>query len=118
MRRVLKPSGGFWIGTPNKSGIAGYIGGKETSIRQKIERDIVDWKARLVGQFENEHGAHAGFTSPELQRLLAEVFGSVENKTEKYFSTVYRNRLTFLNLIARSGLSRFIYPSVYFSGRK
>lgn len=118
MRRVLKTRGGFWIGTPNKSRVVGYIGGKETSLKQKIEWNIADWKARLAGRFENELGAHAGFTAPELEKLLSEVFGAVENKTGKYFSTVYENRPTLLRLIANSGLANFIYPSVYFSGRK
>ena len=118
IHRVLKKNGGFWIGTPNKSRIAGYIGGKNTTFAQKLQWNFVDWKARLRGEFENHLGAHAGFTSAELHRLLSAVFPAVEEKTREYFSTVYSNHQTLLNLIESSGLSRFIYPSVYFTGVK
>ena len=118
MHRVLKKDGGFWIGTPNKSRTVGYIGGKNTSFKQKLKWNMVDWKARLSGKFENEFGAHAGFTSSELNNLLSAIFPLVEDRTKDYFSTVYASRQNILNLIERSGLSRFIYPSVYFSGRK
>ena len=118
IHRVLKKNGGFWIGTPNKARIAGYIGGKNTSFAQKIQWNFLDWKARLNGKFENHLGAHAGFTSAELYHLLSAVFPVVEEKTKEYFSSVYSNHQTLLNLIDSSGLSRFIYPSVYFSGIK
>ena len=36
MHRVLIHDGGFWIGTPNRSRIVGYIGGKDTSLREKV----------------------------------------------------------------------------------
>lgn len=118
IRRVLKPGGGFWIGTPNKSRLVGYIGGKNTSLKEKFAWNWMDYKARLRGKFENRYGAHAGFTSDELNKLLSDVFPTVEEQTETYFSTVYAGRQNILNLIKRSGFSRFIYPSVYFSGRK
>jgi ubiquinone/menaquinone biosynthesis C-methylase UbiE len=118
MRRVLKPASGFWIGTPNKSRIVGYIGGKNASLAEKWRWNVMDYKARLRGKFENRFGAHAGFTSGELYQMLAEVFPLVEERTREYFSTVYARRQNVLRLIERSGFSRFIYPSVYFSGRK
>lgn len=118
INRVLKTGGGFWIGTPNKSRIVGYIGGKDTSFVEKIRWNIADWKARLKGQFENALGAHAGFTAKELQMLLSENFSQVTNMTETYFSEIYSNRKSLMKLIARSPVSQFIYPSVYFSGLK
>lgn len=118
INRVLKTGGGFWIGTPNKSRIVGYIGGKETSFREKIRWNIADWKDRLHGRFENALGAHAGFTSKELHALLHANFSTVEEMTETYFSEIYQNRQSLINLIASSGVSRFIYPSVYFGGSK
>jgi ubiquinone/menaquinone biosynthesis C-methylase UbiE len=118
MRRVLRAGGGFWIGTPNKSRIVGYVGGKETSLAQKIKWNLADWRARLAGRFENELGAHAGFTSAELKNLLTEAFSVVDERTELYFSTVYESRQSAVNLIVASGLSGFVFPSVYFSGVK
>lgn len=118
MHRVLKIGGGFWIGTPNKSRIVGYVGGKDATLRQKIDWNLADWKARLAGKFENEAGAHAGFTSDQLNRLLAEVFPHVAARTRDYFAAVYPNYPQFLKIIEQSRLSHFIYPSVYFSGSK
>ena len=118
INRVLKKGGGFWIGTPNRSRMVGYIGGKETSFAQKISWNLADWRARAAGRFRNELGAHAGFTAVELKSLLAEVFPTVNDMTETYFLEIYENRQSLIKLIAQSGFARFIYPSVYFSGRK
>lgn len=118
MRRVLRPGGGFWIGTPNRSRMVGYIGGKNTSFREKISWNILDWKQRLRGEFRNELGAHAGFTSTELSELLSGVFSRVEERTTEYFFSIYENKKAIIKTIESTGLSRFIYPSVYFSGTK
>lgn len=118
IHRVLKTNGGFWIGTPNKSRIIGYIGGKNTSFVEKIRWNMMDWKARVRGEFSNELGAHAGFTAKELRNLLADVFPTVNEMTQTYFYTIYDNHKSIIKLIAQSGFSRFIYPSVYFIGRK
>lgn len=118
MHRVLKPGGGFWIGTPNRSRMVGYIGGKNTSFSEKIQWNILDWKQRLKGEFRNELGAHAGFTSTELYELLSSVFSQVDKRTTDYFLSVYAGRRALVQTIEASRLSRFIYPSVYFSGVK
>lgn len=118
IKRVLNTGGGFWIGTPNKSRIFGYIGGKETSFGEKIRWNLMDWRHRFQGKFRNEFGAHAGFTSPELFEMLSSVFPVVNEMTTTYFSTVYENHSLIMRAIELSRLSRFIYPSVYFSGMK
>lgn len=118
IHRVLKKKGGYWIGTPNKSRIVGYIGGKNTSLAEKIKWNLADWKARLAGKFENELGAHAGFSAGELYKLLSEVFSVTNDQTKTYFRAVYANHPRLIRLIERSGVSQFVYPSVYFSGMK
>lgn len=118
IKRVLKTGGGFWIGTPNRSRILGYVGGKETSVGEKIRWNLMDWNYRLKGKFRNEYGAHAGFTSSELFDLLSSIFPNVEEVTATYFSTVYENYPVAIKAIELSRLSRFIYPSVYFIGAK
>lgn len=120
MSRVLKKGGGFWIGTPNKSRIIGYIGSKDTSFKKKVQWNVNDWQAKLSGKFENELGAHAGFSLRELCNLLKQVFPVVNDMTEVYFSELYKRRghqffLKFINLF---GLSLLFYPSVYFIGTK
>ncbi|MGQ0542149.1 MAG: class I SAM-dependent methyltransferase [Blastocatellia bacterium] len=118
IRRVLKPDGGFWIGTPNKSRIIGYIGGKNTSFSEKLKWNFTDWKIRFAGKFENKYGAHAGFKSGELQSLLASLFSKVDTRTSEYFLAVYSSKRGLVQLINASGLAHRIYPSVYFSGVK
>jgi ubiquinone/menaquinone biosynthesis C-methylase UbiE len=118
MRRVMKPGAGFWIGTPNRSRMVGYIGGKNTSFSEKIKWNILDYRMRLAGKFRNEFGAHAGFTSPELRELLSGVFSRVDERTAEYFLSIYAGKKAIINTIESSRLSRFIYPSVYFSGTK
>lgn len=118
IHRVLKTGGGFWIGTPNKLRIVGYIGGKKTSVLQKVKWNLMDWQAKLAGKFENRFGAHAGFTAAELRALLTKVFPAVEDETRNYFLKVYENQSLLVKAIIASGLSQFIFPSVYFSGRK
>lgn len=118
MHRVMTPDAGFWIGTPNKSRVVGYIGGKDTSFRDKINWNIMDWKARFAGKFENELGAHAGYTSAELRGLLSSAFYVVDERTTEYFSTIYSHRNGLIKAIEASRMSHRIYPSVYFSGRR
>src|SRR5688500_12336909 len=112
MRRVLRSNGGFWIGTPNKSRIVGYIGGKNATLREKLKWNTDDWKARLAGKFENRYGAHAGFTKNELRDLLEAVFSKVDDRTFQYFAEVYAGRSKLIKLIESSGLSGRVYPSV------
>lgn len=88
MRRVLKKGGGYWIGTPNKNRLIGYIGSK-TTIKQKIIWNIKDYKMRLMGRFENKFGAHAGFSIRELECLLGRSFATVQNMTDVYYLKLY-----------------------------
>ncbi len=118
MQRILKPGGGFWIGTPNKERLVGYIGGKNTSVSEKIRWNILDWRMRLTGKFENKLGAHAGFTRKELGDMLRSVFTIVDDRTLEYFTTIYSGKRGLIETLEKSGLSRPVYPSVYFSGSK
>jgi len=118
MHRTLKSGGGFWIGTPNKERFIGYIGGKNTSLSEKIRWNILDWRMRLTGNFENKLGAHAGFTRKELGDLLRSVFGRVDDRTLQYFNRIYPGKRRLIETLENSGLSRSVYPSVYFSGSK
>ena len=118
MHRTLKLGGGFWIGTPNKERFIGYIGGKNTSLSEKIRWNILDWRMRLTRKFENKLGAHAGFTRKELGDLLRSVFRQVDDRTVEYFKRIYPGKRGLIETLEKSGLSRQVYPSVYFSGSK
>lgn len=118
MRRVLRENGGFWIGTPNRSRLVGYIGGKNTSFSEKLKWNLVDWKARIHGRFENRFGAHAGFTSYELREILSSVFSVVQDRSLAYYTCLYPNQASAIRMVASVGLSGRIFPSIYFSGSK
>jgi SAM-dependent methyltransferase len=117
MARVLKPDGGYWIGTPNRARLLGYMGSKSASLAEKISWNLNDWRARLRGKFRNEFGAHAGFTASELRALLASSLPSPVDQTFAYYRAVYPSRSSALQLLNATGLYRIAYPAVYFSGR-
>ena len=94
------------------------IGGKNTSFSEKIRWNIADWRMRMAGKFENKFGAHAGFARKELGDLLRSVFARVDDRTFEYFKRIYPGKRGLIETIEKRGLSRSIYPSVYFSGSK
>ena len=116
MARVLRKGGGYWIGTPNRSRLLGYIGSKNLPLSKKIAWNLADWKARLRGEFKNELGAHAGYSSGELKAMLGSVFSTTQEMSDTYFRTIYPNKAFFVNLLQHSRMSRVTYPSVYFMG--
>jgi ubiquinone/menaquinone biosynthesis C-methylase UbiE len=118
MKRVLNDGGGYWIGTPNRLRIIGYLGSKTATPGQKIKWNLIDWKAKLAGRFRNELGAHAGYSPSELSSMLENVFSNTKDVTNTYYHVLYGRHIKVLRLLELSGLSTFLYPSVYFMGNK
>ncbi|MBA3374994.1 MAG: class I SAM-dependent methyltransferase [Actinobacteria bacterium] len=116
MRRVLRSTGGFWIGTPNRSRLLGYLGSRDASTRHKVQWNVTEWWARFRGRFSNELGAHAGFTSRELRGMLESEFQVVENETSDYYAHLYPRYRWLLAALEHLGLDKFLYPSIYFAG--
>lgn len=87
--RVLRPGAWFYMGVPNRSRLVGYLGSFDATTWQKITWNLIDWKARLLGRFDNEWGAHAGFGRLELIHLLQEHFSNVELLTEEFVRFKY-----------------------------
>ncbi|HOJ61448.1 MAG TPA: class I SAM-dependent methyltransferase [bacterium] len=118
MRRVLRDGGAFWIGTPNRHRLLGYLGSKTATTKEKIWWNFVDWKMRLQGRFHNEHGAHAGFSVMELQSMLQQVFSHVKEMTNAYYEEIYHTRLGLVKALEFTRLSHILFPAIYFAGRK
>ena len=118
MARVLSKGGAYCVGTPNRLRLFGYLGSKEATWRDKIAWNLADWKARLLGRFRNEYGAHAGFSSGELKASLSRVFDQTEEITLPYYLRVYPGYAVWVSLLAKLGLGPFLFASVYFMGRK
>ena len=117
MRRVVRPNGGVWIGTPNRSRILGYVCSRNLSPRHKTLLNLTDWWARLRGRFRNELGEHAGFTRKELRALLESQFIAVEDQTSEYYALLYPRHRRLLHALERLRLDRYVYPSIYFAGQ-
>lgn len=115
--RVLKPGGAFWIGTPNRSRILGNIG-RDQPLMTKIKRNVKVWHARIKGRFKNEYGQHAGFTEQELLAIINATSLNAKPVSNEYYQLIYKRYQNALKLIKISGLSKIIYPGVYFSGIK
>lgn len=116
--RVLRDGGSYFIGTPNRSRLIGYLGGKACTTLEKIQYNLKDWKDRLTGRFRNEFGAHAGFTATELQELIEEALPGPVDVSHQYYDVLYGNHQSLLRIARQSRLYKVLYPSVYFMGTK
>jgi SAM-dependent methyltransferase len=112
-RRVLAPGGFAFYGTPNRSRLVGYAGGRATAW-EKVRWNLADYGKRLTGRWSNERGAHAGFGERELAGLLAGSFGRVESVSLPYYVGKYPRLAPLWRAASRLGLLRFLAPSVYF----
>jgi SAM-dependent methyltransferase len=115
-RRVLTKDGPGYFGTPNKSRLVGYVGGRATTW-EKVAWNATDWGRRLQGRWSNEQGAHAGFTRAELSRLLGVAFDRVESVDLPYYRGKYPRLAVFWGAMFRTGFASFLAPSVYFRTR-
>jgi len=118
MHRVLKSDGTYCVGTPNRHRIIGYLGSKDATLRQKIQWNITDWRARMRGEFRNDKGAHAGFSTSELRTVLGGVFSTVDDITLPYYLQVYRGHQRMIQLLDGIGAASLLLPSIYFTGKK
>jgi SAM-dependent methyltransferase len=112
-RRVLRDDGLAYFGTPNKSRLVGYAGGRATGW-EKVAWNAKDYWRRLTGRWDNAKGAHAGFTDGELARLLGATFPDVESVALTYYLGKYPRLAGLWRASYRFGLARFLAPSVYF----
>ena len=116
IKRVLRPGGWLYIGTPNRHRIVGYIGSYKVTFRQKILWNLRDYADRLRGQFTNEMGAHAGFSQQELEDLLRKSgFSTIHWLTKEYLWFKYGHRWPrwVLRVVTSPAVIQFAAPSLY-----
>ena len=118
--RVLRPGAWLYVGVPNKSRLVGYLGSFDATPWQKIAWNLTDWKSRLLGRFDNELGAHAGFERVELIRLLEERFTNIQLLTEEFVRFKYAGRLPnpVLDLLLAPRVLEYAVPAHYALGQK
>jgi ubiquinone/menaquinone biosynthesis C-methylase UbiE len=114
MRRVLKPGGKIFLGTPNKSRIFGYLT-SDASFAEKLKWNLGDWKNRFKGTFENNLGAHAGFTKEELEGLFKKSSIIWKDETSAYYKELHFKHTRLIELLSKYKLLRFLSPSIYYT---
>jgi SAM-dependent methyltransferase len=117
MKRVLADDGCYFVGTPNRHRLIGYLGSQNTLLN-KLRWNMTDWNARLRGKFRNEFGAHAGFTRAELQDELSGAIGPAKNVTLLYYLSLYARKASYVRMLDRLRLSSLLFPAIYFIGGK
>ncbi len=113
VRRVIRPGGVAYFGTPNKQRLVGYFGMQDKSFTRKVRQNLVDWKYRITRRFDNEHGAHAGFTMQEMQKMFRPLFRKVYPVTDQYYMIKWPNLKRTVDYLSRANLLKYIVPSVY-----
>lgn len=117
LRRVTREDGFVYIGVPNKSRWIGYLGMNDKSLYRKINQNIKDWMKRLLGQWDNALGAHAGFYEKELCDLLGRYFARTESVSDFYYAMKWKKYDKMLKLFKRYSLEKIVLPSIYILAR-
>lgn len=119
IHRVMKTNGILYIGFPNKNRIIGYIGlHNKANMRDVFLWNFNDLKHRLVGKFENQLGAHAGFTQKEFLKDSMQIFREVHPVRNNYMLLKYPKYSPLLKLIMNLGAEEFVFPSNYYICKK
>ncbi len=117
--RVLSSKGTLFIGFPNKNRLIGYIGTHQNvSMLDKIRWNLTDYKKKLLGQFENRLGAHAGFSQKEFLKDAGAIYQEVIPVRNEYMRLKYANHIGIINFLIASGLSKYLFPSNYYICKK
>lgn len=112
---ILETEGILFIGFPNRNRLVGYIGtNSNVSIVNKIAWNLNDYWMRLKGKFENSSGAHAGFTEQEFINDASQFFSTIISVRNDYMLYKYVKYTNLINLLIKSKVAEFIFPSNYF----
>lgn len=115
LRRVLRSSGVLFIGFPNRNRLFSYMGtSQKASFLDKIRWNFHDYKYRLMGKFENKHGAHAGFNEDEFISIAIKIFSAVYPVRDRYMLYKYSRHEKEVGFLIKTGLAEFLFPSNYF----
>jgi len=118
IRRVLKTDGTLFIGVPNKHRLISYVCVDENTLRDKVVWNLIDWKMRILGRFENRYGAHAGYTRKELSGDLGQLFDTVRDVTQTYYGLKWPGSRMVKLISACDVLGEVVWPSIYFVAKR
>jgi len=113
--RVLCPGGILFVGFPNRYRLISYLGSSQkVSSLQKIQWNLNDLLFRLRGKFENQYGAHAGFSENEFLGMVSSLFQKVYPVRNEYMLKKYKEYQVILRWVIRFHLAEIVFPSNYF----
>jgi SAM-dependent methyltransferase len=117
---ILIDSGIVFIGFPNKNRALGYVGThNDVSAWKKIKWNLQDYKDRIQGKFENNLGAHAGFTNKEFLKLATEAgFKTIIPVRNDYMSLKYSRYDLLIKMLISTKLNEILFPSNYYILKK
>ena len=116
MRRLLRPTGVFCIGTPNKARLVGSISTREPL---KVKIISISTTGRCGLQIDGTMlGAHAGFTRKSLQKICIDTFGEGSDITDEYYRRGYKSWSRTIEAIIRLRLANYVFPGVYMLGSR
>lgn len=119
LERVLMSTGVLFIGFPNKNRLFSYVGtSQKVSVVDKLKWNLNDYRYRLRGKFENEFGAHAGFTEKEFLSLASQVFAVVNSVRDQYMLYKYSKYRRLIKILIKSSMNEYLFPSNYYVCRK
>ena len=117
LHSILVDDGTILIGFPNKLRLFGYIDSR-ASLVEKIRWNLKDMYDKITFKFENELGAHAGFTHHQFKKIAQPLFRDCTPVTKQYIHLKYKHFNLIVTLLNRTGLYKILFPSCYFILRK
>lgn len=81
---------------------------------QIIKYNIRDYWHRIIGKFNNEFGAHAGFTEREFLKMSKLIFSSIIPLRSRWIEVSYPKYSKVFKLAKKVKIADFIYPSNYY----
>lgn len=119
LNRVLKPSGVILIGFPNRNRLlpSYFTSHLKIPFCKIILYNLLDYSKRITGKFKNEHGAHAGFTENEFNKLACGIF-NIFSVRSQWIELNYEKYIKIFSILNYLSLDDYIYPSNYFILKK
>lgn len=115
LHRVLKKNGVLYIGFPNKNRLVGYFGASQkVSLVDMVRWNLLDYKKRMGGRFENKYGAHAGYSQLGFIKDALKFFRKIYPVRNQYMMQKYEPYKGLLELLIKLKVEEYIFPSNYF----
>ncbi len=116
LNRVLCDNGTIFIGFPNRNRLlpSYFSTHHKIKIAKIIQYNIRDYWHRITGKFNNEFGAHAGFTEREFLKMSTPIFSGIISLRSRWIEVNYPKYSKVFKIAQEVKIVDFIYPSNYY----